>query len=153
MFPTRKSDRYALRAVLELAKSPLGKPRKSGSIAQAQAIPPRFLEVILNQLKGSGLVASKRGYQGGYFLLRKPEDVTVGDVLRFLHGTDDFTHQIACRSKKECPFDCDCAFAPLWKKVSDAIFHIYDATTFADLLTQTDQLMLNKTTSCLKIKG
>ena len=153
MFPTRKSDRYALRAVLELAKYPIGTPRKSGSISQAQAIPPRFLEVILNQLKGSGLVASKRGYQGGYFLLKEPENVSVGDVLRFLHGTDDFTHQIACRSQKECPFDCDCAFAPLWKKVSDTIFHIYDATTFADLLKQTDQLMLEKTTSCLKTKG
>ena len=140
MFPTRKSDRYALRAVLELAKSPQGTPRKSGSIAQAQAIPPRFLEVILNQLKGSGLVDSKRGYQGGYFLLKKPENVTVGDVLRFLHSDEDFTHQIACTSKKECPFDCDCAFVPLWKKVSDAIFHIYDATTFADLLAQTNQI-------------
>ena len=141
MFPTRKSDRYALRAVLELAKSPPGTLRKSGSIAQAQAIPPRFLEVILNQLKGSGLVDSKRGHQGGYFLLKKPEDVTVGDILRFLNGTDDFTHQIACTSKEECPFDCDCAFVPLWKKVSDAIFHIYDATTFADLLAQTDHVM------------
>ena len=142
MFPTRKSDRYALRAVLELAKSPKGTPRKSGSIAQAQAIPPRFLEVILNQLKGSGLIASKRGYQGGYYLLKRPENVTVGDVLRFLHNDEDITHQISCTSKNQCPFDCDCAFVPLWKKVSDAIFHIYDATTFADLLTQTDQLLL-----------
>jgi len=153
MFPTRKSDRYALRAVLELAKLPLGTPCKSGSISKAQAIPPRFLEVILNQLKGSGLVDSKRGYQGGYFLLKKPEDISVGDVLRFLNGTDDFTHQIACTSKEECPFDCDCAFAPLWKRVSDTIFSIYDATTFADLLKQTNQLMLNNTASCSKTKG
>lgn len=153
MFPTRKSDRYALRAVLEMAKVPLGTPCKSAMIADAQAIPPRFLEVILNQLKGSGLVASKRGYQGGYYLLKKPENVSVGDVLRFLRGTDDFTHQIACTSKEECPFDCDCAFAPLWKNVSDTVFHIYDSTSFADLLRQTDQPIMNKPTSCFKTKG
>jgi Rrf2 family protein len=134
MFRTKKSEQYALRAVLELAKN-IGKgPQKISEIASAQSIPSRFLEVILGQLKGSGIVDSKRGYNGGYFLLRSPEKITVGEVLRFLNNYEDLSHKISCMSEKQCPFNCDCAFLPMWKKVSSAIFQIYDETTFAELL-------------------
>jgi Rrf2 family cysteine metabolism transcriptional repressor len=134
MFRAKKSEQYALRALLELAKHEGEGPKKISEIAEAQAIPLRFLEVILGQLKGSGFVDSKRGYHGGYYLLQPPEKITVGDVLRFLHGDEDPVHNISCMSKKECPFECDCAFVPMWKKVSRAIFEIYDETTFADLI-------------------
>jgi Rrf2 family protein len=134
MFRTKKSEQYALRAVLELAKFSGKGPRKISQIAAAQSIPSRFLEVILGQLKGSGILDSKRGYNGGYFLLRAPEKITVGEILRFLNGSGDLSHKISCMSKKQCPFNCNCAFLPMWKKVSGAIFQIYDQTTFAELL-------------------
>ena len=134
MLRTQKKEQYALRALLELAKHRGKGPKKISEIAQAQAIPPRFLEVILSQLKGSGLVDSKRGYYGGYFLVRKPDQITVGEVLLFLQGEDDPAHKISCMSKKKCPFECDCAFVPLWKEVTDAVFKIYNETTFQDLL-------------------
>ena len=134
MLRTQKKEQYALRALLELAKHRGKGPKKISEIAQAQAIPPRFLEVILSQLKGSGLVDSKRGYYGGYFLVRKPDQITVGEVLLFLQGEDDPAHKISCMSKKNCPFECDCAFVPLWKEVTDAVFKIYNETTFQDLL-------------------
>ncbi len=134
MLRTHKKEQYALRALLELAKHRGKGPQKISEIARAQAIPPRFLEVILSQLKGSGLVDSKRGYYGGYYLVRKPDQITVGEVLLFLQGTDDPAHKISCMSKKSCPFECDCAFVPLWKEVTDAVFKIYNETTFQDLL-------------------
>ena len=134
MIRAKKSEQYALRALLELAKHEGKGPKKISEIAAAQAIPLRFLEVILGQLKGSGFVDSKRGYHGGYYLLQPPDEITVGDVLRFMQGEDDPVHNISCMSKKECPFECDCAFVPMWKKVNNAIFKIYDETTFADLL-------------------
>lgn len=134
MIRAKKSEQYALRALLELAKYKGQGPKKISEIAQAQAIPLRFLEVILGQLKGSGFVDSKRGYQGGYYLLQSPEKITVGDVLRYMQGEEDPVHNISCMSKKECPFQGDCAFVPMWQKVNNAIFKIYDETTFADLL-------------------
>ena len=134
MLRTHKKEQYALRAILELAKHSGSGPLKISEIAKAQAIPLRFLEVILSQLRGSGFVESKRGYTGGYYLLKQPDQLTVGDILRFMQGDDDPIHKISCMSKQECPFDCDCAFVPMWRKINNAIFKIYDETTFQDLL-------------------
>ena len=134
MIRTHKKEQYALRAVLELAKKRGKGPTKISDIAAAQAIPLRFLEVILSQLKASGFVDSKRGFYGGYFLLRRPDQITVGDVLRFMQGDEDPAHRVSCMSKRECPFNCDCAFVPMWTKLNNAVFKIYDGTSFQDLL-------------------
>ena len=68
MLIPHKRGQYALRAIYELAKRMGEGPIKISDIASAQGIPRRFLEVILNQLKGSGIVKSKRGFYGGYAL-------------------------------------------------------------------------------------
>ena len=130
---TRKYQ-YALRAVFELAKHRGEGPTKISAIAEAQSIPPRFLEVILSQLKGSGLVDSKRGFYGGYFLTRSPEKITVGEIFQFLLGTSDPVECVACISKKDCPFDGRCVFASLWEQVTSAIDTIYNQTTIQDLI-------------------
>jgi len=133
---TPKKNQYALRAIFELAKQ-MGKgPTKISEIASAQSIPLRFLEVILGQLKGSGMVESKRGFYGGYFLTRSPENITVAEIFRYLQGNEKVVECAACVSKQKCPFNGDekCAFSPLWNKVSDAIFAIYNDTTIQDLL-------------------
>jgi len=137
---TRKNQ-YALRAIFELAKRRGQGPTKISDIAAAQAIPPRFLEVILSQLKGSGLVASKRGFYGGYFLTRPPNHITVGEIFSFLLGAADAVECIACISKKKCPFDGRCAFASMWEKVTHAIDSIYDQTTIQDLLDNEKKLL------------
>ena len=134
MHRTQKKDQYALRAIFELAKYSGKGPRKISDVAQAQAIPLRFLEVILSQLKGSGFVASKRGFYGGYFLVRSPDQITVGDVFRYTRGDADKDRCVACVSKVDCPFHGRCAFAAMWRKVRDAVFDIYDETTIQDLL-------------------
>ena len=129
-----KKTQYALRAIYELAKQRGKGPTKISAIAEAQAIPLRFLEVILSQLKGSGLVESKRGFYGGYALARSPENITVGDILRFMQGASSPIDCLACVSKSHCPFDGKCAFLAMWNKVNEAIFEIYDQTTIQDLL-------------------
>ena len=80
-----KTD-YALRAALELAAAPDEKPVKGERIATAQAIPLRFLENILMQLRHAGLVDSRRGAEGGYRLARPAGDVTLADVIRAIDG-------------------------------------------------------------------
>ena len=76
---------YALRACLELAAAPPG-PLKGERIAGAQAIPPKFLENILLDLRHAGIVGSQRGAEGGYFLARPPAEVSVADVIRAVEG-------------------------------------------------------------------
>jgi Rrf2 family cysteine metabolism transcriptional repressor len=131
---TPKKNQYALRAIFELAKHQGRGPIKISEIAGIQSIPLRFLEVILSQLKGSGLVESKRGFYGGYFLTRSPDKISVGDVLRFMDKPASSTPCAACVSSTSCPFCGNCAFASMWNQVNDAIFNIYDGTTIQDLL-------------------
>jgi Rrf2 family protein len=80
-----KTD-YAIRAALELAAAPDERPVKGERIATAQAIPLRFLENILMQLRHAGLVDSRRGADGGYRLARPAADVTLADVIRAIDG-------------------------------------------------------------------
>jgi Rrf2 family protein len=80
-----KTD-YAIRAALELAAAPDAKPVKGERISKAQAIPLRFLENILMQLRHAGLVESRRGADGGYRLARPASDVTLADVIRAIDG-------------------------------------------------------------------
>ncbi len=129
-----KKNQYALRAIFELAKHMDQGPVKISEIATAQSIPLRFLEVILNQLKASGIVDSKRGFYGGYFLVKPPNQVSVGDVMRFLSRDLSPSDCIACVSKTSCPFDGRCAFSSMWIRVKQAAFNIYDETSFQDLI-------------------
>jgi Rrf2 family protein len=79
-----KSD-YAIRAAVELAAAGEG-PVKGDRIATAQSIPPNFLENILADLRNAGIVASRRGADGGYWLARPAENVSLADVIRAVDG-------------------------------------------------------------------
>ena len=127
---------YALRAVFELSKRHGQGPIKIADIAEVQAIPPRFLEVILSQIKQGGFVASQRGSEGGYWLVRVPEQLTVGEVMRFVQGPIGPVECVAGNSDEKCPLYGNCAFLPMWEKVERAIAGVYDGTTFQDLVDQ-----------------
>jgi Rrf2 family protein len=79
-----KAD-YAIRAAVELAAAGEG-PIKGERIASAQDIPPKFLENILLDLKQSGLIASRRGAEGGYWLARPADEVSLADIIRAVEG-------------------------------------------------------------------
>jgi Rrf2 family protein len=82
---TARAD-YAVRAAIELVGASATAPRKADSIAVAQGIPVSFLENILNQLKSAGVVRSQRGPDGGWWLLKAPEALTLADVIRGVEG-------------------------------------------------------------------
>ena len=142
MLITQK-HKYALRAIFELAKHyKRGGQVKLADIAEVQAIPLRFLEVIMAELKPSGLVASKRGYYGGYTLLRRPEDISVGEIFRFLDDAQSRDRCNACDARESCPLHGECAFMPMWNRVQDAIYNVYDQTTIKDLLNNAAGLQM-----------
>ncbi|HVP00948.1 MAG TPA: Rrf2 family transcriptional regulator [Solirubrobacteraceae bacterium] len=80
-----KAD-YAVRAAAELAAAADAGPVKGEAIATAQGISLKFLENILAELRHSGLVASRRGAEGGYWLARPADEITVADVMRAVEG-------------------------------------------------------------------
>ena len=77
---------YAVRAAIELAGADRLSPLKGDRIAVAQDIPMKFLENILSELRRSGLVGSRRGAEGGYWLARPPNDITIADLIRAVEG-------------------------------------------------------------------
>ena len=79
--------RYALRIMLDLALMDSGKPVRVKEIAERQEISEKYMEQIISFLNKAGFVRSMRGPQGGYFLTRKPEEYTVGMILRLTEGS------------------------------------------------------------------
>jgi Rrf2 family cysteine metabolism transcriptional repressor len=125
---TQKS-KYALRAMLELAMRFGQGPVSIGEIAKAQAIPARFLEAILAQLKRANLVESKRGNEGGYVLARAPARVSVGDVLRVVQGT--LTDPEAAGPDPGNGLSASHAvFLPVWEAAGRSATSVFDAASF-----------------------
>lgn len=125
--------RYALRAIFELAWRDTTAPVKIQDIASAQAIPPRFLEVILAELKHGGFVESRRGNEGGYLLTQPAHRLTVGEVIAFLQGS---SRRAGRSAHKRHDVRGDYAFAQLWKNASAAVSDVYGNTSFAALVQQ-----------------
>lgn len=134
MMQVPQKTRYALRAVFELAKHYGEGPVRISDIAQRQAIPPRFLEGILNQLRQAGLLRSVRGARGGYELVDDPAHVSIGDMMRVIEGPVAPTACINDDNPEDCPLFGDCVFLPMWKRVAEALTDVYDGTTFGDLV-------------------
>jgi Rrf2 family protein len=125
---------YAVRAVFELAKHHGGAPMKVSQIAAAEAIPPRFLELILNELKQAGFVESRRGADGGYLIARHPAAISVGEVIRFVEGPLIPVDCTTAGSRAGCSLQGGCVFLELWKKAESALSEVYDGTSFRDLV-------------------
>ena len=138
-----QKKQYALRAIFELAKQGRAEPMKTAQIAEAQAIPVRFLEIILNHLRRAGLISAKRGIYGGYKLRKAPGDISVGDIFRALESDSEPAACVSCLYQCNCPFYGECAFIPLWTEVQTSLDAIYNRTTIQDLLD-------NQGKGCLK---
>jgi len=127
---TAKAD-YAVRAAIELAAVDEG-PVKGEAIAEAQGIPLRFLENILAELRHAGLVQSQRGAEGGYWLARDPDEVTVADVIRAVEGP-----LASVRSERPEELGYEGAAEPLrevWVALRANIREVLEVVTLADLV-------------------
>jgi Rrf2 family protein len=128
---TAKAE-YAVRAVMELAGGE-GEPVKRDAIVAAQAIPPKFLENILSELRHAGLVESQRGSEGGYWLALPPEKITVADVMRAVEGP-----LASVRSSRPETLEYEGLAEPLqyvWVALRTSIRVVLDEVTIADLIS------------------
>jgi Rrf2 family protein len=132
---TNKS-KYGLKALLVLAQETGHGPVLVADLAEREAIPRKFLETILLELKHRGVVQSRKGRGGGYFLRRKPSDVTFGEVIRVLEGplaAVPCVSQTAYMKCAECVDEQTCGVRLAMKVVRDATARILDHTTLADV--------------------
>jgi Rrf2 family protein len=136
-----KRGEYGIRALLYLAS----RHEDSGvvqikEIAAQEQIPIKFLEQILLALKNAGLVNSRMGSGGGYYLTRSPNQITLGQLVRVLDGT---LAPIRCVSQMAyepcpCPNEETCGLHMVMYDVRNAIAHILDNTTLADVLRRSE---------------
>ena len=135
-----KKSKYGLKALLLLAQREGEGPVLVSDLAREERIPQKFLEAILLELRHRGVVESKRGKGGGYFLRRPASDITFGEVIRLLEGplaAVPCVSQTAYAPCAECVDELTCGVRLAMKKVRDATAHILDHTTLADVNAQT----------------
>ncbi|WP_027007718.1 RrF2 family transcriptional regulator [Conexibacter woesei] len=125
-----KAD-YAVRAAIELAVAGNERPTKGDAVAQAQGIPLKFLENILADMRHAGLVTSRRGAEGGYWLARPAEEITVADIIRAVEGP-----LATVRGGRPEDVDYSGTAEPLqkvWIGVRAALRSVVEQVTLADL--------------------
>lgn len=126
--------KYALRALIALARAPEGEQVQIGELAVRARAPRSFLEQILLDLKRRGLVASKRGANGGYMLLKAPQAITFGEVLRLIDGP---IAPLPCLSItayqpcEDCASEANCDIRKVFARVAESTRLVLDRTTIA----------------------
>lgn len=137
-----KRTQYCLRALYALARKHGEGPVLVMQLAEDEAIPKRFLEQILLSLKSSGLVLSKKGKGGGYYLAEPPDQVSLAYVIRLIEGP---LAPLPCASEtqfRQCDECVDvetCGTAIVMRQVRDAIAQILEGTTLASVCSKVDR--------------
>jgi Rrf2 family protein len=128
---------YACIAMLELASQfGSGEPVRIRRIAERHSVPPRFLVQILLQLKGAGLVASVRGAAGGYQLLKPPQEISLGNVMEVIDGSQEESGPTSSASPDSPAVK---VLMQAWKDVAAVQRKMLNQITLADLLERTKE--------------
>jgi Rrf2 family protein len=127
--------RYALRLMLDMAQKSNGEYIKLKDIADRQEISEKYLEQISGLLKRAGLIRGVRGAQGGYKLVKKPSQYTIGSILRVTEGS---LAPVSCLEDAEnlCERQSTCQTLTFWKSLYKVITDFVDNKTLQDLLDE-----------------
>ena len=139
-----KKTKYALNALLHLAKESGKGPILISTIAEQENIPQKFLETILLELKNAGILASKKGKGGGYYLRKKPEDVDLAEIIRLFDGAIALLPCVTFRFYErceECKDEETCAIREVFKKVRDESVRIFKNHSLKDLVDRESILL------------
>lgn len=130
---------YATRAVLYLSQHYEQGVVQIHEIAENEKIPIKYLEQILLALKNAGVLRSKKGIKGGYYLAHSPEEITLGEVVRVMDGPLAPIKCVSTNFYERCPEELSCGTRNVWLEVRNAVANILDNTTFADLCKDINQ--------------
>jgi Rrf2 family protein len=138
--------RYGLRALFDMAYNSGTLPTQIKDISRRQSMSARYLEQIFQDLKKAGLLKSRRGPQGGYFLARKPEEITIRDIILAAEGELAVVDCIKENrgKKKACDFSSRCVTQNIWLEASRQLNAYFDSVTLKDLCDEAKELGLEK---------
>ena len=127
--------RYALRVMIDLAEHNNGQPVPLKDIAERQGISKKYLEIIVKDLVDGKLVKGASGKGGGYVLLRKPEEYSVGEIVKLMEGT---LAPMACLQKdaEECPRYASCVTLPLWQELDQLVHDFLYQKKLSELVSR-----------------
>jgi Rrf2 family protein len=147
MVAITQKTKYALKALIFLAKEKERGPILISEISERERIPRKFLELILLELKNHGLLQSKMGKGGGYFLSRSASEIYLGHVIRLFDGA---LAPLPCASKRyyrkceECIDENSCEIRKVMLEVKAAILQVLDKTSVADTLKKKSERVLGQ---------
>ncbi|HTL47563.1 MAG TPA: Rrf2 family transcriptional regulator [Verrucomicrobiae bacterium] len=138
-----KKTKYAIKALLMLAgSSGAEKPMLISELARKERLPKKFLELILLELKKSGILGSKKGKGGGYFLAKEPASIKLGTVMRILEGPLaplPCLSRTAYRKCEECVDEQTCPIRAVMKDIHEANIAVLDGTSLQNMLEMAAQ--------------
>ncbi len=131
-----KKTKYGLKALTYIARSEDDVPQQVNVIAKSEQIPQKFLESILLTLRKSGILGSKKGKHGGYYLRKEPSEILMTEVMRVLEGPIAMVPCVSLNYYEKCD-DCideaTCSVNKLMIQVRDNTLEVFRNTTLADL--------------------
>lgn len=131
--------RYGVKAMVDLAINYDDKPVSIKVISKRQNISDYYLEQLFSSLRKAKLIRSIRGAQGGYVLNRKPEEITVADIIDVLEGPIEIAE---CLEGVECNNIDACATRLLWKKIKTNIDGVLKSVTLQDIVNDYEDIKL-----------
>ncbi|WP_028981351.1 RrF2 family transcriptional regulator [Sporocytophaga myxococcoides] len=138
-----KKTRYAIKALTKLAKEFQKGPILISDISKTERIPQKFLEAILLELKNAGILNSKKGKGGGYYLIKKPEEVDLANIIRLFDGAIALLPCVSIKYYERCDECVDetlCGFRDIIREVRDNTLKILKESTLQDIIQREDSL-------------
>ena len=132
-----KRTKYGIKALVYLARKEESTPINIAEISNHENISRKFLESILLTLKKNGILGSKKGKTGGYYLIKKPSEVKMSSVLRILEGPIAMVPCVSLNFYEkcdDCPDEDICTVNALMREVRDSTLSILNDNTLADLV-------------------
>jgi Rrf2 family protein len=139
-----KKAQYSILALVKLAKEYRNGPILISSISQSEKIPKKFLESILFDLKQMGILASKKGKGGGYYLIRNPQEINLADIIRHIDGAIALIPCVTYKYYQPCPHCKDevtCGIRSIIKEIRDETVNILKNINLTDILIREEQLL------------
>ena len=125
-------SRYGARILVDLARNRNQGPVQIGEISKRQDISVKYLEQLIRPLKQAKMVKSVRGPKGGHLLAKKPEDITLGQIVRLFEGQSELVECIS--NPEKCSMSDDCQVRLAWGDATRVLYEKLDNTTIADLM-------------------
>lgn len=147
--------RYALRAMVDLAQHSGDGPVLRQDISERQEISADYVAQLFRNLQAAGLAEGVKGPGGGYRLLRTPNTIRAGDVIRAVEGPVAVVQcALPCPDEGPCCSRVDrCVTHLLWRKVSDAVTEVLDSVTLQDLADQAKQLTSEEAAALIRAQA